>query len=123
MYAKVVNKGSTLRLAFAAAVFGESMEALFWLQLPHALRHLLNKLANKSPIRGSHATQTEIDEASMLNRISSKGKSVTGKKDALVSRTVKTLLSCQTISICCFLKKKLAIRYYSPYEKFMISQI
>ena len=85
MYAKVVTKGSTLRLAFAAAVFGESMEALFWLQLPHALRHLLNKFVDKPPTKGSHAAQTEIDEASMLNRISSKGKSVAGKKDVLVS--------------------------------------
>ncbi|KAE8637248.1 hypothetical protein CSA_007711 [Cucumis sativus] len=41
-----------LRFAFAAAIFGESSEALFWLQLPSALSHLMNKLANKSPREG-----------------------------------------------------------------------
>lgn len=31
LYANVVNKGSAARFAFAAAIFGESAEALFWL--------------------------------------------------------------------------------------------
>lgn len=77
-----------MRLAFAAAIFGESMEALFWLQLPNALNHLMNKLVNKSPQKGRHTAQTpEIDEASMLSRISSKGKSVPGSgNNILVSR-------------------------------------
>lgn len=75
-----------LRLAFASAIFGESMEALFWLQLPRALNHLMNKLVNKSPQKGPHRAQTpEMDEASMLSRISSKGKSVHGSGN-LVSK-------------------------------------
>ncbi|XP_023530451.1 WD repeat-containing protein 11-like [Cucurbita pepo subsp. pepo] len=85
LYSKLVHKGSALRFAFAAAIFGESSEALFWLQLPSALNHLMNKLANKSHQRGkSSASNVDLDEASMLNRISSKGKSVprTGKKKA-----------------------------------------
>ncbi|XP_051113842.1 uncharacterized protein LOC127239643 isoform X2 [Andrographis paniculata] len=78
LYAKVVQC-STLRLAFAAAIFGESLEALFWLQLPHALSYMMNKLVKKSPQKASHTVPTpEIDEASMLNRISSKGKSAPG---------------------------------------------
>ncbi|KAK4430806.1 WD repeat-containing protein 11 [Sesamum alatum] len=94
LYAKVVRKGSTLRLAFAAAIFGESMEALFWLQLPHALNHLMNKLVNKSTQRGPHTARTpEIDEASMLSRISSKGKSVpgSGKQNLVVNGQLKLL--------------------------------
>ncbi|KAL2228867.1 UNVERIFIED_CONTAM: WD repeat-containing protein 11 [Sesamum indicum] len=94
LYAKVVRKGSPLRLAFAAAIFGESMEALFWLQLPHALNHLMNKLVNKSTQRGPHTARTpEIDEASMLSRISSKGKSApgSGKKNLLVNGQLKLM--------------------------------
>ncbi|KAL3839811.1 hypothetical protein ACJIZ3_024402 [Penstemon smallii] len=93
LYAKLVNKSYTLRLAFAAAVFGESMEALFWLQLPHALKHLMNKLVNKSLAKGPHPTQPEIDEASMLSRISSKGKSVagSGKKNVLVNGQLRLM--------------------------------
>ncbi|KAL0333972.1 UNVERIFIED_CONTAM: hypothetical protein Sangu_1553400 [Sesamum angustifolium] len=94
LYAKVVKKGSTLRLAFAAGIFGESMEALFWLQLPHALNHLMNKLVNKSTQRGPHTARTpEIDEASMLSRISSKGKSApgSGKKNLLVNGQLKLM--------------------------------
>lgn len=75
-----------MRLAFAAAVFGESMEALFWLQLPHALKHLMNKLANKSPQQGPHTAQIRDIDASVLSRISSKRKSVPEAKNILVSK-------------------------------------
>lgn len=87
LYSKLVHKGSALRFGFAAAIFGESSEALFWLQLPSALNHLMNKLANKSPQRGRSSASVDLDEASMLNRITSKGKSVrrTGKKEAFVN--------------------------------------
>ncbi|PRQ46333.1 putative transcription factor WD40-like family [Rosa chinensis] len=85
LYAKVVNKGCSVRFAFAAAIFGESSEALFWLQLPHALNYLMNKSINKSPQKATvSASVPELDDASMLSRITSKGKSVSGreKKDA-----------------------------------------
>ena len=88
LYSKLVQKGSALRFAFAAAIFGEWSEALFWLQLPNALSHLMNMLANKSPQRGrSSASNVDLDEVSMLNRISSKGKSMprTGKKESFVN--------------------------------------
>ncbi|KAL8497878.1 hypothetical protein ACS0TY_021287 [Phlomoides rotata] len=92
LYAKVVKRGSVLRLAFASAIFGESMEALFWLQLPRALNHLMNKLVNKSPQKGPHRAQTpEMDEASMLSRISSKGKSVHGSGNVLVNGQLKLM--------------------------------
>ncbi|KAJ0985697.1 hypothetical protein J5N97_004053 [Dioscorea zingiberensis] len=48
LYASVVNKGFAARLAFAAACFGEFSEALFWLQLPHALLHFFDKSSSKS---------------------------------------------------------------------------
>ncbi|TQD70992.1 hypothetical protein C1H46_043475 [Malus baccata] len=86
LYAMVVNRGFSVRFAFAAAIFGESSEALFWLQLPRALNHLMNKMVNKSPQKApASASVPEIDDASMLNRITSKGKSVSGteKKDAM----------------------------------------
>ncbi|KAL3535883.1 hypothetical protein ACH5RR_004344 [Cinchona calisaya] len=80
LYASVVNKGSALRFAFAAAIFGDIMETLFWLQLPNALNHLMNKLVNKSPTKVPVPSSTvELDEESMLSRISSKGKSVPGE--------------------------------------------
>ncbi|CAI9758945.1 unnamed protein product [Fraxinus pennsylvanica] len=85
LYASLVNKGFAARLAFSAAVFGESMEALFWLQLPQALKHMIHKLVNKSQKGPQPAVTPEIDEASMLSRISSKGKSMPGggKKNPL----------------------------------------
>ncbi|XP_057507898.1 uncharacterized protein LOC130790857 isoform X2 [Actinidia eriantha] len=85
LYASVVDKGCTARFAFAAAIFGESTEALFWLQLPHALNHLMSKLAYKSPQKAPGASEPELDESAMLSRITSKGKSMseTGKTDIL----------------------------------------
>ncbi|XAR66876.1 hypothetical protein NMG60_11013245 [Bertholletia excelsa] len=85
LYASIVNQGYAARFAFAAAIFGESSEALFWLQLPHALKHLMSKLVKKSSQKApTAASTTELDDASMLNRISSKGKSSeSGKTDAL----------------------------------------
>ncbi|XP_041006551.1 LOW QUALITY PROTEIN: WD repeat-containing protein 11-like [Juglans microcarpa x Juglans regia] len=86
LYAKVVNKGCSVRLAFAAAIFGESSEAFFWLQLPHALKYLINKLVNKSP-QNPHvaASNSELDDTAILKRITSKERSMPGtrKKDAL----------------------------------------
>ncbi|XP_030473657.1 uncharacterized protein LOC115691215 [Syzygium oleosum] len=94
LYATVVNKGCIVRFAFAAAVFGESSEALFWLQLPHALNHLMNKLVRKSLQRAPASAQVpEIDETAMLSRITSKGKSTTGagKKDQLSQGQLKSM--------------------------------
>ncbi|KAK3025871.1 hypothetical protein RJ639_042300 [Escallonia herrerae] len=79
LYATVVSKGCTVRFAFAAASFGESSEALFWLQLPLALNHLMNKLVKKIQQRVTVSEATpKLDDASMLSRISSKGKSKAG---------------------------------------------
>lgn len=86
LYANVVNKGSVARFAFAAAIFGESAEALFWLELPSALNHLLNKIVGKSLQKAPLLASTSEDEdASMLLRITSKGKSVHGEKNVSVS--------------------------------------
>lgn len=79
LYASLAQKGSAVRFAFAAAIFGDIMEALFWLQLPNALNHFINKLVNKPPkVKESEATK-QIDEVSMLNRISSRGQSLPGE--------------------------------------------
>ncbi|KAM3762003.1 hypothetical protein ACB098_01G311700 [Castanea mollissima] len=86
LYAKVVNKGCAARFAFAAAIFGESSEALFWLQLPRALNYLINKLVNKSPQKVPvSASTSELDDTALLKRITSKERSMPGKgkKDAL----------------------------------------
>ncbi|KAJ3671195.1 hypothetical protein LUZ60_008621 [Juncus effusus] len=48
LYEKIVNKGPTERYAFAAAIFGEMSEALFWLQLPNALLHFLHKSSSSN---------------------------------------------------------------------------
>ncbi|KAK9706192.1 hypothetical protein RND81_07G110100 [Saponaria officinalis] len=74
LYAKVMNKGFAMRLAFAATIFGETFEALFWLQLPRALNHLINKsrvkLPQQKPVLES---AVQVDEAALLTRISSGG--------------------------------------------------
>ena len=88
LYAKVVNKGCAARFAFAAAIFGESSEALFWLQLPRALNYVINKLVNKSPQKALVSAATSgLDDTALLKRITSKERSMpgTGKKDSLVS--------------------------------------
>ncbi|CAJ1944584.1 unnamed protein product [Sphenostylis stenocarpa] len=76
LYASIVDQGCAARFAFAATIFGESSEALFWLQLPHAFKHLMNKLLRKNPPKESTvATISDVDdERSLLSRISSKGK-------------------------------------------------
>ncbi|XP_047338175.1 WD repeat-containing protein 11-like [Impatiens glandulifera] len=89
LYASIVGKGSTARFAFAAAIFGDTAEALFWLKLRYALNYLLNKLAIKSSSQrpsastSSSSKNRELDDASLLSRITSKGKSAsfTRKKD------------------------------------------
>lgn len=77
-----------MRFAFAAAMFGETAESLFWLQLPCALNHLMKKLVNK-PVHKAHVSMTgpEFGDTSILSRIASKEKLVLGteKKDAFVS--------------------------------------
>jgi hypothetical protein len=78
LYANVVSEGSAIRFAFAAAIFGEISEALFWLQLPEALKHLMNKLIHKTPLKTlvpSPSPNSEVDDAAMLSRITSKGRS------------------------------------------------
>ena len=84
----MVNKGCAARFAFAAAIFGESSEALFWLQLPRALNYVINKLVNKSPQKALVSAATSgLDDTALLKRITSKERSMpgTGKKDSLVS--------------------------------------
>ncbi|VFQ77151.1 unnamed protein product [Cuscuta campestris] len=79
LYAGIVNRGCASRFAFAAAVFGELMEAIFWLQLPQALNYWMTELVKKSVVKVPQSASTsEVDDASMLNRISSKGKVAPG---------------------------------------------
>lgn len=82
-----MNKGSAVRFAFAAAIFGDISEALFWLQLPQALHHSLDKSSNKYPKEASQSISvSEAESVSILNRIASRERSVAGKttKDTVV---------------------------------------
>ncbi|XVE71478.1 hypothetical protein DITRI_Ditri10aG0153500 [Diplodiscus trichospermus] len=86
LYGTIVNNGSAARFAFAAATFGEVSEALFWLQLPRAINHLMNKLVNKTPQKAPISVpNSDLDDISLLSRITSKGKSTseTGRRNAL----------------------------------------
>ncbi|WOK98641.1 WD repeat-containing protein 11 isoform X2 [Canna indica] len=74
LYASLVHKGSAARFAFAAAIFGDVSEALFWLQLPQALCHLLERSANKSQQVSISSSVSEAENA-LLNRIASREKS------------------------------------------------
>uniref|UniRef100_A0A0D9VBZ7 Uncharacterized protein n=1 Tax=Leersia perrieri TaxID=77586 RepID=A0A0D9VBZ7_9ORYZ len=72
LYSAIVNKGTCARFAFAAAVFGDFEEALFWLQLPQALRHYLDKSTSKSTEKGTGSSvHPNSEQASTLNRASS----------------------------------------------------
>lgn len=84
LYSSLVNKGCVARFAFAAAIFGETSEALFWLQLPYAMKHVVNKTATKS-------SKKHFEETATLSKTSSKGPSSTGfeKNGSLVSCTVE----------------------------------
>ncbi|XP_019440273.1 PREDICTED: WD repeat-containing protein 11-like isoform X3 [Lupinus angustifolius] len=75
LYASILDKGCAARFAFAATIFGESSEALFWLQLRRAFKDAMNKLWRKPPPKGpSEESVSEVDETSLLSRILSKGK-------------------------------------------------
>ncbi|KAL4574582.1 hypothetical protein LXL04_021416 [Taraxacum kok-saghyz] len=76
-YASVMNKGCAARFSFAAAIFGENLEACFWLQLPRALRHSMNMSGNKSLKKAPVKLPSAIDESSLLTRMFSKGRSTT----------------------------------------------
>lgn len=93
LYASIVNKGCAARFAFAAAIFGESAEALFWLKLPKAIKHLMNRLVNKSPQKSQVPTSgSELDDNALLSRISSKGKSSgTGNMDILSNGQLRSM--------------------------------
>ncbi|TYJ25330.1 hypothetical protein E1A91_A07G042500v1 [Gossypium mustelinum] len=94
LYATIVNKGCAARFAFAAATFGEVSEALFWLQLPRAINHLMNKLINKSPQKVPISVpNSDLDDKSLLSRITSKEKSTseTGQRDALTQGQLRLM--------------------------------
>ncbi|XP_020597443.1 WD repeat-containing protein 11-like isoform X2 [Phalaenopsis equestris] len=79
LYASLANKGFAARSAFAAAIFGEFSEALFWLRLPHALSHVVDKSAKKCSQEASQSL-SETESIAMLNRITSREKYVPGSR-------------------------------------------
>ncbi|KAG2648387.1 hypothetical protein PVAP13_1NG032305 [Panicum virgatum] len=88
LYSAIVNKGTYARFAFAAAIFGDVQEALFWLQLPQALRHFLDKSTTRSREKISQSNlHPDPEQGSTLNRISSRERSASGKliKNAVVN--------------------------------------
>ncbi|KAL2929681.1 WD repeat-containing protein 11 [Bienertia sinuspersici] len=79
LYAKILNKGSAVRFAFASMIFGESSEALFWLQLPRALNHLINNsLIKQSQRKSAPEPVSQVDEVALLTEIKSGGRSLPG---------------------------------------------
>lgn len=82
----MVNKGCAARFAFAAALFGEFSEALFWLQLPQALCHLLDRdSSNFLPTAAVSLLAPDLGNG-MSSRSSSMEKSISTdkKKDTVV---------------------------------------
>ncbi|ERN03720.1 WD repeat-containing protein 11 [Amborella trichopoda] len=82
LYATLAHKGSAFRFAFAAALFGDSSEAFFWLQLPRALLILLNKSVKKSPQKAEMASARstpELGDAILLSKMGSMEKSLLGR--------------------------------------------
>lgn len=72
-YEKVVKRGATDRFAFAAAIFGELSEAHFWLQLPRALLHFLEKSSPSvaNPRNVGFQPTSHADNGTALDRIPS----------------------------------------------------
>jgi hypothetical protein len=70
-YDKVMKRGVTDRFAFSAAIFGELSEAYFWLQLPLALLHFLEKSSSSVSHFGSVVLQptSHGDTVSALDQI------------------------------------------------------
>lgn len=83
LYAKVVHQGLALRLAYAAIVFGEPSEAIFWLNLPRALNHLVNKAHNKSPQKAPAPISVPEIDHSVVTKIKSKALPGSGNKETL----------------------------------------
>ncbi|OEL29402.1 hypothetical protein BAE44_0009580 [Dichanthelium oligosanthes] len=80
LYSAIVNKGTYARFAFAAAIFGDLQEALFWLQLPQALRHFLDKSTSRSRDNISQSSlPPDSEHGSALNRIASRERSASEK--------------------------------------------
>jgi hypothetical protein len=100
-----VNKGACARFAFAAAIFGDFHEALFWLQLPQALRHFLDKSTSRSREKISQSSlHPDSEQGSTFNRITSRERSVSGKftKNVVViveSRCTSTLHECMVLTL------------------------
>lgn len=65
LYSSIVNKGCAARSAFSAAIFGEFPEAFFWLQLPLALRHSLDKEVKLS----FHEDNSTVSEAVNMSKL------------------------------------------------------
>ncbi|KAF3790619.1 WD repeat-containing protein 11 [Nymphaea thermarum] len=61
LYAKLVDKGYAVRFAFAALLFGDPSEALFWLQLPHFLYLLTKKSLDKLPHMTALSSSSVLD--------------------------------------------------------------
>ncbi|KAL5208008.1 hypothetical protein ABZP36_032443 [Zizania latifolia] len=102
LYSAIVNKGTCARFAFAAAVFGDFQEALFWLQLPQALRHFLEKSTSKSTEKGSESNvHPDSEQASTLNRASS-------SSERSVARNItKDAMNCGQLSSMAFKQEQL----------------
>lgn len=80
LYSAIVNKGACARFAFAAAIFGDFQEALFWLQLPQALRHFLGKSTSRSREKISQSSlHPDSEQSSRFNRIASRERSASEK--------------------------------------------
>lgn len=109
LYASMVYKGSAERSAFAAAIFGEFSEVLFWLQLPHALSHFVDKSANRTRETSKSSQISEAESVSMLNRITSRERSVSTKrkKDSVVSNILMLISS--LLSFCVYLSLHLIL--------------
>ena len=86
IYTTLVDKGSIMRFAFAAVIFGEYPEALFWLLLPRALKHWITKIVSKSHQKAQVSAPTsDVNNASMLVMLASKEKAASENKNVVVS--------------------------------------
>ncbi|KAL1823733.1 hypothetical protein ACET3Z_010511 [Daucus carota] len=86
IYNTLVDKGSIMRFAFAAVIFGEYPEALFWLLLPRALKHWITKIVSKSHQKAQVSAPTsDVNNASMLVMLASKEKAASENKNVVMN--------------------------------------
>ncbi|XP_057818736.2 uncharacterized protein LOC131031599 isoform X2 [Cryptomeria japonica] len=99
-YTSLLGKGCTARFAFAAIHFGEFSEALFWLQLPHILSCLTEKIHEKSLKQTKSikpSAELTTSEALHIAKSTRRIASLKERKDEVSDISARSLQDCSSL--------------------------